>query len=483
MQKSSFLSYLWFVVLIGIIVNCAVNPVTGKRELMLLSEADEIKLGQQTDQQVVQTYGLYEDPTLTAYISAIGQKMAQLSHRPHLKYDFKVMDTPVINAFAVPGGYIYVTRGILAYLNDEAELAGVIGHEIGHVTARHSAKQYSKSQLAQIGLGLGSLLSESFRKYAGIAQMGVGLLFLKYSRSNEYEADQLGVEYSTKAGYDANRMAAFFETLERLHPSADGSGLPEWFSTHPNPENRVEEVRKAARIWQQKVGKKNYAVNREQFLRKIEGIVVGDDPRQGYLADLHFYHPLLKIQFPVPSNWQYNNTPSQVQLYTSDQSAVIIFTLENTASPAQAAAAFLSNSNAVAQQQDAVIVGGFPGVRLLAQLNTQDGLLQILSYFIQKDGHIFTFHGFSAAANFANYLQTFERTMKGFRKLSDPKRLNVQPDRLILKRVETTGTLKKIFESWGIPQEEIEKLAIMNGLKLEEQVPAGRLIKLIKAGR
>jgi predicted Zn-dependent protease len=173
--------------------SCATNPVTQEREFMLLSQSDEIALGRQTDPRILQTYGRYEDPELAEYVGALGRKMGALSHRPELEYSFKVLDSPVVNAFAVPGGYVYLTRGILAYLNDEAELAGVIGHELGHIAARHSAKQYSRAQAAQLGLGLGSILSETFRQYAGLAQIGMSLLFLSFSRENERQADDLGV--------------------------------------------------------------------------------------------------------------------------------------------------------------------------------------------------------------------------------------------------------------------------------------------------
>ena len=170
---------------IFIFFSCARNPVTGKNEFMLLSENDEIKMGQQADKDVVATYGVYDDKTLAAYITQLGQSMVKISHRPNLTFEFKVMDSPVINAFAVPGGFVYITRGILAYLNNEAELAGVVGHEIGHVTARHSAQKYSEVSLAQIGLGVGSILSEEFAAYSGLAAQGLGLLFLRFSRDDE----------------------------------------------------------------------------------------------------------------------------------------------------------------------------------------------------------------------------------------------------------------------------------------------------------
>ena len=233
---------------------CAVNPVTGEHQLMLLSEDDEIRLGRKSDSQVVNQYGLYKDPQLTAYLDGLGKKLARLSHRPGLPYEFKILDTPVVNAFAVPGGYIYFTRGILAILNSEAELAGVMGHELGHITARHSAQHYSRAQLAQLTLGGAMMLSETLSVLAPLAQMGVGLLFLSYSRDNEREADDLGVAYSSQAGYDATHMALFFGTLERMQPVSDKSGLPEWFSTHPNPEDRIGAVQREAKKWRKELG-------------------------------------------------------------------------------------------------------------------------------------------------------------------------------------------------------------------------------------
>jgi len=161
MKKARIQSFV-FVMIIAIIVSCAVNPVTGKRELMLVSEEQEISLGQSSDPQIVQMYGVYDDPKIQEFIANLGQQMAKVSHRPNLAYEFKVMDSPVINAFAVPGGYVYFTRGILAYLNNEAEFAGVLGHEIGHITARHSAQQMSKQQLAQVGFGTGIVAASAF---------------------------------------------------------------------------------------------------------------------------------------------------------------------------------------------------------------------------------------------------------------------------------------------------------------------------------
>jgi len=465
-------------VLVVWLISCAINPVTGKREFMLLSEGDEVALGQQTDQQVIEQYGIYQDAKLSAYLAQLGQKMAQISHRPQLSYQFKVLDSPVINAFAVPGGYVYVTRGILSYLNDEAELAGVVAHELGHVNARHTAQQYSQMQLAQIGLGLGVMLSEDFRKYAGLAQFGVNLLFLKFSRDNERQADDLGVEYSSKVGYDAYRMAAFFETLERLSGGSANSGLPDWFSTHPNPVDRIGAVRKKTAQWQGKLAGTTFVVNRDPYLRTVDGLIHGEDPRQGYVENGVFYHPALKFTFPVPREWTLNNTPKQVQILSPKEDAVIIFAMQPNATPQAAAQKFRQDANAMVQSADAISINGMTAYRLLATVPQQQDTVSVLSYFIQKDGNVYFFHNVCAPAGLAGYQSTFAATSSQFRPLSDANHINVQPSHLRI-RGAAGGTLSSVLQGWGFAAKQVPELAVMNGLMETDPVAAGTLLKVV----
>lgn len=473
------------VILLGILLwalSCAANPVTGRRELMLLSEADEIRLGRKTDPQIVETNGVYDDSKLTAYVENLGQRMAKLSHRPRLPFVFKILDTPVVNAFAVPGGYVYLTRGILSYLNNEAELAGVLGHEIGHVAARHSAKQYSKAQLAQLGLGLGIIISEDFRKYAGLAQFGVGMLFLRFSRDNERQADDLSMEYATRAGFDASHMPNFFATLERLHPSSDRSGLPGWFSTHPNPPDRIRAVQKKAREWAQKLGVSNLQVNRDAYLRRIDGLVFGEDPRQGYVDDGVFYHPKLKFQFPVPSNWKINNTPVQAQMVSKREDAVILFSLESGYSPKDAAAKFIAGARTRVIRSDAITVNGLSAQRLISDIAAQQRSLRVMSYFIQKDQKIYVFHGFSHQILFERYRAIFHATMSRFKALADPERLDVKPARLRIRATRGAGTLGEALRSLGVADKKLEEMALLNGKYLHDVIAANTLLKMVEKG-
>ena len=485
MVKRTIVATLLTLGLFGLLLwtaSCAVNPVSGQRELMLLSERDEIQLGSQTDAQVVQQFGIYKDPKLTAYLNDVCQRIAKVSHRPNLAYQFRVVDTPVVNAFAVPGGYVYFTRGILANLNSEAELAGVMGHEIGHLTARHSAQQYSRAQLAQMGMAVGSVISPEFHALSGLTGMGVQMLFLKFSRDNERQADDLGVEYASRLGYDAKEMANFFETLEKMHSESSQSGLPSWFATHPNPEDRENVVRERSREWQQKLGQKSPKVGRNTYLRHMNGLVFGEDPRQGYVDDSVFYHPQLRFQFPVPRNWKVNNTASQVQMVSNQRDAAILFSVTSGNSPRQAAIDFAKGSQASVIRYDGRKVNGLSAYRLISDVRTQGGALRVLSYFIQKDKYIYVFHGLSSPNSFEGRATLFEKTMGGFKHLSDRNRINVKPDRIRIRTTRKAGTMKDVLRSMGVPEKEQKKIALLNGKSLKDPVPAKTLVKIVQKG-
>jgi predicted Zn-dependent protease len=460
------------------LAGCARNPVTGKRELMLMSTADEIQLGQQSDKEISKTYGLYDDQDLQRYMDEMGQRLAKVSHRPDLSFTFRVLDSPVVNAFAVPGGFVYVTRGILAYLNSEAELAAVLGHEIGHITARHSAKRYSKAQLAVLGLEVGKVISEEFEKYSGLAEAGVSILFLKFSRDDERQADQLGVEYSSLGGYDATHMSRFFITLNRMHKNGGGS-LPEWFSTHPDPGDRVNTTRSLAEKWQQENPGIKLSVNRERYLNLVDGTIFGEDPRQGYVGDGVFYHPDLRFMFPVPTEWKLVNTPTQVQIVSPDGNAAILFTLGEGSDPYTAATEFVSKTGVVVSSEENVGVGGLPAYRVRSTANTEQNSIGILSYFIAKDNRIYVFHGFSAAESFSDHEKTFAGTMSQFKRLTDPKFINVEPTRIKIVKVKSRRTLRSTLRNLGVSDDKLEEVALVNGMGLDETLETGQKIKVL----
>jgi predicted Zn-dependent protease len=479
--KALFLKGMLLLFLILWLSSCAVNPVTGKHELMLLSESDEIKLGRETDLEVIQKYGVYEDERLNSYLNDICQRLKVVSHRPQLAYNVKIVDSPVVNAFAVPGGYIYFSRGILAAINSEAELASVMGHEMGHITARHSAQQYSKAQIAQIGLGIGSIFIDS-PILTSLGQLGVGLLFLRFSRDNERQADDLGVEYASKAGYDAIHMAQFFEILERMNPGSDRSGLPGWFSTHPSPEDRIQRVRQRSKEWKERLGLKELRVGREEYLRRIDGLVYGEDPRQGYVSENVFYHPQLRFQFPVPTNWKLNNTPSQVQIVNKDGDGIILFGITKAISSREVARKFISETKANLLSSEAVIVNRFPSQRIISDIQTQKGVLRVLSYFIEKDNKVFIFHGVSPNNRFQHYVYLFDNTMRNFKELIDSKRINVRPDRIRIISANRSDSIENILLSVGVKNDELKGLILLNGATPKQFISIGTLIKVIEKG-
>jgi predicted Zn-dependent protease len=318
-------THLAVLILVFGALSCAINPVTGKRELSLISEPEEIALGRQTDVEIRQQYGVYDDPELNEYVESVGRALVPHTHRPNLDYHFAVLDTPVVNAFAVPGGYIYVTRGIVALMRSEAELAVVLGHELGHVNARHSVRRMSEMMLVQVGLAVGSALSETFAEISGLAGVGIQILFLKYSRDDERQADTLGVEYARKGTYNPGEMIGFFASLEKLGDLSGGHALPGFLSTHPLTSERIEKVRMTLAESDQSL-----AVKKTDYLRRIDGMVYGDDPRQGYVDGQAFYHPELAFTFSFPSGWTVQNTPSRVSIVSKDEKAAVLLQAEKS---------------------------------------------------------------------------------------------------------------------------------------------------------
>ena len=376
---------------IGLIVSsCSRNPVTGKKEVSFMSESQEISMGKEYDPSVVAQYGLYENPSLQAFITEKGKQMAAISHRPNLPYEFKILDSPVVNAFAVPGGYVYFTRGIMGHFNNEAEFAGVLGHEIGHVTAKHAARQQRDQLLGQILLMGGIIFSEKFRQFADVAQQGVGLLFLKNSRDHESESDKLGVEYSTKIGYDAHQMAGFFKTLKKLSPK-DGA-IPTFLSTHPDPEDRYNKTNQMATDVQKTLDPATLKVNRNNYLKMIDGIIYGEDPKQGYVENSVFYHPELKFQFNVPASWQLLNTPSQIQMAPSDGKAMMMMSLAAGNNLQEAKTQVINENKLNVLESSNVNVNGLNAIALLSEVANQEAQqqtgqvadpLKVLTYIIE----------------------------------------------------------------------------------------------------
>jgi predicted Zn-dependent protease len=470
------------------LISCSVNPVTGKKEIVFMSQEKEIALGAESHPSIVATMGLYEDKKLQDFISEKGKAMAKISHRPDLPYQFHIVDSPVVNAFAVPGGYVYFTRGIMAHFNNEAEFAGVLGHEIGHVTARHSARQQTSQILGQGALMAGMILSPQVRSMGESAVQGLQMLMLSYSRAHETESDEIGVTYSSKIGYDAVEMAQFFGTLKRLGDKS-GQAIPTFQSTHPDPGDRYNNVQKLAKQYQSS-NPGNYSVNRDSYLRMINGIIYGNDPRQGFVENNFFYHPELRFQFPVPKGWKYENSPIQFQMAPSDGKSLMMLTLGSGNSLEEASQNLVKQYNFKVLESAKQTINGNPAIVMISQQQAeqQQGqttaqdpktTVQIATWIIQYNNVMYVLNGMAYVADFNNQFNTFKSIAGGFRSLTDQSKLNRKPERILVKTVDRDGTFQQAMQALQVPSNRIEELSILNGMNLNDKVTRGMLIKTI----
>jgi len=489
MKKSTLLTSL--ILSLFFFNNCARNPVTGKRQVVLMSEAQEIAMGKEADAQIIAQYGLYDDKTLQSFITEKGKKMAAISHRPNINYEFKIVDSDVINAFALPGGYVYFTRGIMAHFNNEAQFAGVLGHETGHITARHTVAQQRNALFGQLGILAGVIINPELGRFAETASQGLGLLFLKFGRDAERQADALGVEYSSKIGYDAKEMADFFLTLERKSEGTESAALPTFLSSHPNPGDRYVTVKKLATEWKQKLNLTKAIINRNTYLQRIEGLVYGEDPRQSFLENNIFYHPQLKFQFPTPSNWNYQNSPQRVQFAPKDGKVILMMTLAPGKTLQEAANTMLQQNGLKTLESQQTTVNGLSAIAIVAEpqpQQTQQGQQQqqqqqpsirILSYLIEYNKTIYLLLGATSANDFNQYYSVFKNTVEGFKPLTDQAKINKKPERIKNKTVSKSITLQQALKNYNTPDARLNELAILNGMNLTDIVPAGMMIKTI----
>jgi predicted Zn-dependent protease len=454
---------------------CALNPATGKRQLSLISEAQEIQMGREASKSVGATVGLVENAELQTYVQQIGRGEAAASERPTLPWEFHVVDDPSPNAFALPGGFIYVTRGMLSLMMSEAELAGVLGHEIGHVTARHSVNQISKQQLAQLGLGLGSVFLPEAAPLGSLVGSGLELLFLKYGRDDEREADVLGFEYMRKRGYDVREFDDVFAALDRIGDKERGA-LPAWLSTHPAPAERVKNAEaRAAAVGPQP----NARIGQEDYLGRIDGLVYGADPRQGFFRGTHFYHPKLRFQVRFPEGWQTQNLSQAVVAVAPENRAVIQVTIAGDIRPEAALERFFAQPGIAAGRVVRDDVHGAPAAIGEFQAQTDGGVVQGLAAYVLHGGLTYQLIGYTAASSYSNYGAAFESAIRSFDSVKDPAVLNVAPQRIDIVKVPTAMTVSEFAQKYSsaVPA---QTLAILNGLaSAESRFMAGALAKRV----
>lgn len=475
-------------------VTTGTNPISGNTRAYGYSWEEEVKLGTEADQQIQQQYGVYDNEELSDYVDEVGQEVLAESHmrRPdtpeefrNTEFHFRVLDSPVINAFALPGGYCYVTRGLLAHLNNEAQLAVVLGHEIGHVAGRHASKQAAKQQIMQ-GVLIGGAVAGQVAFGGNMAEnvLGIGgtagqLLSLSYSRDNERESDRLGVEYAVKAGYDAAEGSEFFTSLKRMSEQS-GQDIPTWQSTHPDPGQREDTIVELAQNWTQKVSVSATARNQETYYQQIEGVVLGKNPRQGFTENEVFYHPDLRFRFPVPGGWELHNQTSQVVMVQPDQEAYVVFRISQAETPEAAADQFAGQEGltVVERRQDGV--NGRSARQVVGEGTTQEGqTIRVLAYFISYDGRVYQFQGMTPADRYSTHRPSMEHPMTGFDDLQDQTKLDVEPVRLDIRPASRSAAFRTFVNEGALPDDlSPAGLAIINQVELEETVETGRPLKL-----
>lgn len=472
------------VIVVVVAVSCATNPATGRRQLILLPEADEIQLGRQSDAEVRQQMGIYDNPDLARYVDRIGQSLARTSHRPQLPWTFAVVDESAVNAFALPGGFIYVTRGILPFLRDEAELAAVMGHEVGHVDAKHSVDQYSQQLLMEGALVGASTLLPKWRPALGGLGIAGQFVFLKYGRTAELESDHLGVGYASTAGWAPQAMQGVLGTLGRLD-EADGSrrGIPSWALSHPPAEERVTKVQEAVAAAS---GHGGMATNGPQFEQMIDGLVFGDSREKGMVRGSEFLHPVMRFSWRFPEGWSITNGATQVSAKPTDQSnAVMILELSEQTSGSVADVARAAMSKAGFQE----VSGGAARINGLdAYVGIYDGMsdttrLGVRAAHIRAGNQIYLVAGLSTAAEFATADRSFDASVRSFRALSESEAARIQPSRIAFYTVragDTWESLAKRAGAFGGPSP--SALAIMNGSEPASGPRVGARVRIVVGG-
>lgn len=460
--------------------SCARNPVTGRQEISLIGEEREVEMGREAAEQAMQTIGLVDDQALQSYVQTVGQRLASQSERPNLPWTFRVLDDPTPNAFAYPGGYIFVTRGMLGLMDSEAELAGVLGHEIGHVTARHAINRISEAQVAQIGLGVGSVLVPGLGELSGLVGVGLQLLFLEHSRDDESEADALGFGYALGGGYDVREMDDVFISLDQIQQASGRSPLPTWASTHPAPGDRVAAIQQRLQALEGPVD--TLRIGRAEFMQQIDGLVYGDNPRNGFVDDGVFYHPELAFRITFPQNWQVQNLANAVVAGPSSRDAAVEVSMV-AGSPQQAASAFLNRSGIRAGETRSTTINGLPAVISSFQASTQSGAVSGISAFVSHGGDTYALIGIAPSGRFGAYQNTLQQVIGSFGPVRDRSILAVQPYRIDVVRLADSMSVNQFLQRHPSEIGRAEVLLINQIRNPNATLPAGQYYKRVIRGR
>jgi len=473
--------------LVGPLAGCTTNPATGDRMLSFLSPEEEARIGAREHQKLVPAFGgTINDTELQRYVTSVATLLARTSELPNLQFTFTVLNTKMINAFALPGGYIYITRGLLALANSEAEIAGVLAHEIGHVTARHAAQRHSQSVFAGIGAAAVGILSGS-GELANLVGSGLGIYLRSYSREQEFEADKLGIRYLKRAGFNSRAMAGFLANLRaktRLTArlagkSPDKADETNIMSTHPRTVERVERAARAAG------GSTvpNPINGRDIYLRKISGMIYGDTPEQGFVRGRKFLHPHMRIRFHVPKGFRLINQPNQVVAKGPGGVGVIF-----TAASADGRTPYDYLVNVWARKLrlnklDSASINGMPSASGAARTRSRRGIHNLRFTAIRQDKRMYRFIFIGPRGSGQKVYNASRTTTTSFRVVSHAEAHGWQPYRIRLVRVRRGDTVARIARRMAVDRFAEEHFRTINGLGTGDQLTVGQMVKIVTSER
>jgi predicted Zn-dependent protease len=475
-----------------------VNPVSGKTERSVMDEATEVAEGKKAHEAVLKEFGgPLANPKLQAYVNDIGQRLAKQSHRANLQWTFTVLDSPDVNAFALPGGYVYVTRGIMAYMDSEADLAGVIGHEIGHVTARHGAQRATRQQRAGAGVMAATVLGVLVEAVTGVQgaaqaanQVSTGMAagsIASYSRDQELQADKLGAEYLSRVGYNPKNMVDVIGVLkdqERFavdNARAAGKKVPEggnWLASHPTNDQRLSQITSIAAGYK---GDFNDDA-RARYLQAIQGIAYGESREQGVVRGQNFFHEPLGLALTAPAGWSFDNNVDELYIInTAGDAAVVMKLIPPNAGKTHVE--ILRNGFKASQgRTERAPIGGFQATYFVGQRAAEQNQAQSLEVTL-IDGPGERTYAFLHAGRDA---ATLQRNRTALREATASFRAFAAGDRAAAKpwsiRTATmpSGGFAELARRSPLGAQAERQLKLLNGVYGGGNIAAGRPVKVVE---
>ncbi len=472
-----------------------INPVTGREERTVMDVQSEIAAGRQAHQQVLAEYGVYDNERVQARVRDIGQRLAAQSHRPELQWTFTVLDSPEINAFALPGGFVYVTRGIMAYMESEADLAGVIGHEIGHVTARHSAQRATREQTAGLGvlaatvLGVvleGSGVSGAGRVASQVSQGVAAGYIASYSREQELQADRLGAEYLARNGYNPRNMIDVIGVLQnqerfaadtaRAEGRAPPAG-PDWLASHPSNEQRLQQIRATAAKYQGKYGDDG----RARYLQTIAGLRFGDSPEQGLVRGREFFHESLGIALTVPKGWRIRNAPDAVTMVNAAGDAGLVMKMVPPKAGAEHAEIIRNVFQPVQGRTERRNLNGLAATHVVGTRRTSQGAQAFVATIVSgpSNRNYALLYAAKDSASLQRSLAQLREAEASFRAMSAADRSRAKAWSIVTVPYPRGG-FAELARGSPLPGDAQRHLRLLNGFYAGGEPKVGQLVKVVR---